>query len=147
MPRRPERLRLAASRRVHSWARSETTAAEAGKGEEEEARGPRLELRGAQRRHRAEEEGAENVVVVVSKSRELLFMPSLIGVPFGLRMREDISSDIAPTCRSSSRCSGPPSAFHLACRNRTRVRRDGEDRGAHVLANIAGEPLVSLAPE
>lgn len=35
-------------------------------------------------------------VVVVSKSREFLFMPSLIWVPFGLRKREDITFDVAP---------------------------------------------------
>ncbi len=38
----------------------------------------------------------EHDVVVVSKSREFLFMPSLIWVPFGLRKREDISFDVAP---------------------------------------------------
>jgi len=35
-------------------------------------------------------------VVVVSKSREFLFMPSLIWVPFGLRTRADITFDVAP---------------------------------------------------
>jgi sulfide:quinone oxidoreductase len=38
----------------------------------------------------------EHDVVVISKSREFLFMPSLIWVPFGLRKREDITFDVAP---------------------------------------------------
>lgn len=38
----------------------------------------------------------DHEVVVVSKSREFLFMPSLIWVPFGLRKREDITFDVAP---------------------------------------------------
>jgi sulfide:quinone oxidoreductase len=40
--------------------------------------------------------GGGHEVVCISKSRELLFFPSLIWVPFGLRERDDVSFDVAP---------------------------------------------------
>lgn len=40
--------------------------------------------------------GAAHDVVVVAKSEQFVFMPSLIWVPFGLRRREDITFDVRP---------------------------------------------------
>jgi len=40
--------------------------------------------------------GDEHEVVVVSRSRDFLFNPSLIWVPFGLRKKEDVTFPVAP---------------------------------------------------
>jgi sulfide:quinone oxidoreductase len=85
--------------------------------------------------------GDAHEVVVLSKAKDFLFMPSLIWVPFGLRKREDITFELAPVFAKKGVDFRNVEATRVDLRERTVQASDGSKTGYDYLVIATGPKL------
>jgi NADH dehydrogenase FAD-containing subunit len=93
-----------------------------------------------------EQLGAEHDVVVISKSDEFLFMPSLIWVAFGLRSGEDITFAVRPALEKQGVRFQHDEVTRLDLERRVVSTRAGHERYDHLVIATGSKPNYAAIP-